>query len=141
MRVELAAGVDVAAAFAVRHEVFVVGQGVPLDVERDELDDTADHLVARVDGQVVGAGRLVVRADGVGVLGRLAVREEARGTGLGGALVRGIEERARERGARVIELHAQTPVREFYERLGYVAYGQEYLEAGIPHISMTKALN
>jgi predicted GNAT family N-acyltransferase len=141
MRVELAAGADVAAAFAVRHEVFVAGQGVPVDLERDELDDTADHLVARLDGQVVGAGRLVVRADGVGVLGRVAVQKEARGRGLGVALVRGIEKRARELGVRIIELHAQTPVREFYERLGYVAYGQEFLEAGIPHISMTKTLS
>jgi predicted GNAT family N-acyltransferase len=141
MRVELAAGADMAAAFAVRHEVFVVGQGVPVGLERDDLDDTADHLVARVDGRVVGAGRLVVRGDGVGVLGRLAVREQARGSGLGIALVRGIEERARERGVRLIELHAQTPVREFYERLGYVAYGDEFLEAGIPHISMAKTLS
>jgi len=140
MTVELAVADDVADAFAVRHDVFVVAQGVPLDLERDELDETADHLVVRVDGRVMGTGRLFVGDDGVGVLGRLAVREEARGAGLGVALVRGIEERARERGLRAIELHAQTHVREFYERLGYVAFGEEYLEAGIPHISMRKPL-
>jgi predicted GNAT family N-acyltransferase len=140
MTVELAAADGVADAFAVRHEVFVVGQGVPLDLERDELDEAADHLVVRVDGRVMGAGRLVVADHGIGVLGRLAVRAEARGAGLGVALVQAIEERARERGLRAIELHAQTYVREFYERLGYAAVGEEYLEAGIPHISMRKPL-
>jgi predicted GNAT family N-acyltransferase len=138
--VDLATGDDLAAAFAVRHEVFVVGQGVPPGLERDDLDETADHLVGRLAGRVMGTGRLVAGDDGVGVLGRLAVLEEARGAGLGVALVRGIEERARERGLHVVELHAQTYVREFYERLGYKAYGEEYLEAGIPHISMSKAI-
>ena len=128
-----------AAVYDVRHTVFVVGQNVPLDIERDDVDESAEHVLAEVDGRVVGAGRLVV--DGAtGVLGRLAVLDEARGAGLGAQLVELIEERARARGCRVLELHAQTYVREFYERLGYVAYGNEYDEAGIPHISMSKIL-
>lgn len=138
--VELATAADLADVFAVRHEVFVVGQGVPVELERDELDETADHLVARMNGRVMGTGRLVPRDDGVGMLGRLAVREEARGAGLGVALVQAIEERARERGLEVMELHAQTYVRGFYERLGYTAFGEEFLEADIPHISMSKKL-
>jgi predicted GNAT family N-acyltransferase len=127
------------AVFAVRHEVFVVGQNVPLDIERDDEDATAEHVLAEIDGQVVGAGRLVV--DGArGVLGRLAVLDTSRGNGLGASLVSLIEDRARARGCSVLELHAQTYVREFYERLGYGAYGEEYDEAGIAHISMSKIL-
>jgi predicted GNAT family N-acyltransferase len=130
---------DRAAAYAVRHEVFVVGQGVPPSIERDELDDTAEHVIAVRDGVVVGAGRLVI-SGATGVLGRLAVLPEARGTGLGVALVRLIEAVATDRGCAAVELHAQTYVRGFYEVLGYTAYGDEYEEAGIPHISMRKIL-
>ena len=128
---------DRAAAYAVRHDVFVVGQGVPPDLERDALDTTADHVVAVAAGRVVGAGRLVVEG-ATGVLGRLAVVETARGTGLGIAMVGLIEETARRRGCREVELHAQVPVRAFYERLGYAAEGDEYDEAGIPHITMRR---
>lgn len=132
--------VDLDEVYRVRHAVFVDEQRVPIDIERDEQDATADHLLARVDGRALGAGRLVAGAEGVGVLGRLAVLPEARGTGLGVQLVRAIEKRARERGLRAVELHSQTHARVFYERLGYVAFGDEYDEAGIPHISMRKTL-
>jgi predicted GNAT family N-acyltransferase len=131
--------VDIAAAYAVRHEVFVVGQDVPLDLERDDEDATAVHVVATDGEQVVGAGRLVI-AGAVGVLGRLSVLEAYRGRGIGVLLVDLIERQARTRGCASVELHAQVPVRRFYERLGYAAYGEEYLEAGIPHISMRKRL-
>jgi predicted GNAT family N-acyltransferase len=131
---------DRAAAYAVRHEVFVAGQGVPFDLERDDLDDSAAHVVAVVDGRVVGAGRLVIDEE-TGVLGRLAVLDAARGTGLGVALVGLIEATARDRGCRSVELHAQVPVRGFYEQLGYTAAGAEYEEAGIPHITMCKSLH
>ena len=127
------------AVFAVRHAVFVVGQNVPPEIERDDLDASADHVLADVDGRVVGAGRLVVDGD-TGVLGRLAVLADEQGSGLGVQLVELIEERARARGCRLLELHAQTYVREFYERLGYAAFGDVYDEAGIPHISMSKPL-
>jgi predicted GNAT family N-acyltransferase len=131
---------DVAAAFAVRHEVFVVGQQVPPELERDAADGSAVHVVAEAGGRVVGAGRLVV--DGaVGVLGRLAVLPELRGSGFGVQLVRLIEQQAVARGCTTVELHAQVPVRGFYQRLGYLAYGDEYDEAGIPHISMRKQLS
>ncbi len=96
-----------AAAFAVRYDVFVTEQGVPADLELDDLDGDADHLVAYDGARAVGAGRLVVEPAGfegadpalgpVGHLGRLAVRPEARGAELGVALVVAIEDRARER--------------------------------------------
>ena len=142
--VRLAAGPDdVAAAYAVRTDVFVGEQGVPADLELDELDDTADHLVAYDGDRAVGAGRLVVEPAGfegsdpdlgpVGHLGRLAVRPEARGTGLGLDLVAAVEARARERGLRIMVLSAQTHALGFYERLGYTAYGPVFDDAGLPH--------
>lgn len=131
---------ELADAYAVRMTVFVDEQGVPADIEIDELDEGADHFLGRLDGVPAGAGRMVVR-DGVGVLGRLAVLKETRGTGLGVALVRAIEERARERGLAAVELHSQTQARGFYEKLGYEAYGEIGMDAGIPHIWMRRRVS
>jgi predicted GNAT family N-acyltransferase len=130
---------DLSGVYAVRYEVFVLGQGVPLDIERDADDDTALHVLADEDGRIIGAGRLVLAGD-VGVLGRLSVLSGDRSHGLGVQLVHLIEDLARQHGCQSVELHAQVPVREFYEQLGYSAFGDEYDEAGIPHISMRKIL-
>jgi predicted GNAT family N-acyltransferase len=131
---------DLAAAYEIREDVFVAGQGVPLELERDVLDRVAVHVLARRDGQPVATGRLVARDDGVGVLGRIAVIASERGTGLGVAVMRALEDNARELGLDRIELHAQTHALAFYQRLGYSPVGEEYVEAGIPHLSMDKPI-
>ncbi|WP_326730656.1 GNAT family N-acetyltransferase [Streptomyces phaeochromogenes] len=141
---------DREACFAVRKEVFVVEQGVPEDIEYDAYDADALHVVAVCeDGLPFGAGRLLygeVAAaktggePGVGSLGRLAVLKAARGLGVGVALVRGIEDAARTRGLTAVDLHAQTHAVGFYERLGYVAYGPEFFDAGIAHLAMRRGL-
>jgi predicted GNAT family N-acyltransferase len=141
---------DREACFAVRKEVFVVEQRVPQDIEYDEYDAVAVHVLAvREDGVPLGTGRLLFgeaaasKTGGdpsVGSLGRLAVAREARGLGVGVALVRAIEEAARARGLTALDLHAQTHALGFYERLGYKAYGPEYPEAGIPHRAMRRSL-
>ena len=141
---------DREACFAVRKEVFVGEQGVPEDIEYDAYDAVAVHVLAvRDDGVPLGTGRLLhgeaaaAKTGGdltVGSLGRLAVAQEARGLGIGVALVRAIEETARARGLAAVDLHAQTHALGFYERLGYEAYGPEYPEAGIPHRAMRRVL-
>jgi predicted GNAT family N-acyltransferase len=141
---------DVRAAYGVRHDVFVVEQDVPAGLELDAQDESADHFVLYDGARAVGAGRLVVEPAGfegadpasgeVGHLGRLAVRKEARGSGLGVAFVRAIEDRARERGLTVMALSAQTHAIPFYERLGYTAYGEEFDDAGLPHRWMRRRL-
>ncbi|GAA2642233.1 GNAT family N-acetyltransferase [Streptomyces vastus] len=141
---------DREACFAVRKEVFVSEQQVPEDLEYDAYDADAVHVLAvREDGVPIGAGRLLYGEaaaaktggdPGVGSLGRLAVLKSARGLGVGIALVQGIEDAARARGLTAVDLHAQTHALGFYERLGYVAYGPEYVEAGIPHQAMRRSL-
>ena len=141
---------DLAEVYRIRHAVFVAEQQVPVDLERDALDDEADHLLARRSGEAVGAGRLVAEPAGfadveasagpVAHLGRLAVLGTARGSGLGVGLVRAIEERARERGLIVLVLSAQVSAIAFYERLGYDAYGPVFDDAGIDHRWMRKNL-
>ncbi|MFI5974563.1 GNAT family N-acetyltransferase [Streptomyces sp. NPDC051452] len=141
---------DREACFAVRKEVFVVEQGVAEDIEYDAYDAGAVHVLAiREDGLPLGTGRLLHGAaaagktggdPAVGSLGRLAVSREARGLGVGAALVRAIEDAARARGLTAVDLHAQTHALGFYERLGYVAYGPEFPDAGIAHRAMRRAL-
>lgn len=141
---------DREACFAVRKEVFVAEQQVPEDLEYDEYDAGALHVLAvREDGVALGTGRLLYgeaaagRTGGdpsVGSLGRLAVRKEARGLGVGVALVREIEGAARELGLGAVDLHAQTSALGFYERLGYAGYGDEFYEAGIAHLAMRRSL-
>ncbi|MGA4848320.1 GNAT family N-acetyltransferase [Streptomyces sp. G5(2025)] len=141
---------DLAACFAVRKDVFVAEQQVPEEVEYDEYDAGAVHVLAvREDGVPLGTGRLLTGAAAaaknggdatVGALGRLAVTRAARGLGVGAALVEAIEDAARARGLTAMDLHAQTHALGFYERLGYEVYGPEFPDAGIPHRAMRKAL-
>jgi predicted GNAT family N-acyltransferase len=130
------------AALDLRMEVFVVEQGVPAEIEVDEHDDAAEHAVVfdpDGNGSAVATARLLT-VQGVGIVGRVAVRKDLRGTGLGAVVMLAIEDRARELGLPVLELHAQLSAEGFYARLGYEAYGEDYLEAGIPHTSMRKTL-
>lgn len=150
--VRLAGPADMPAVFAVRDQVFVVGQGVPHDLERDELDAAADHAVAVRDGRIVGTGRLLDgrtdeagrlvpgTAGTVGTIGRMAVVDGVRGSGLGRAVLDLLVATAATRGRSVVELHAQVHARSFYERAGFTPYGAVYLEAGIEHIGMRREL-
>ncbi|MCW2778443.1 MAG: acetyltransferase [Frankiales bacterium] len=140
VQVGLAGPEDMDAVYALRHEVFVVGQDVPEDMERDEFDAGAEHAVARRDDVVVGTGRLL--APGVvaehATVGRLAVAEAVRGQRVGAAVLDLLEALARGHGWPAVELHAQTHALGFYERAGYAAFGDVYDEAGIEHQSMRK---
>jgi len=130
---------DLAAAFAVRREVFCAEQGVPEALERDEHDAAALHLVAVAGGEVVGTCRLVAGGRRTR-LGRMAVARSHRGRGLGAELIALAHEEARAAGAREVELHAQVAVRDFYARAGYVPHGDEFEEAGIRHVAMRRRL-
>ncbi len=127
------------AVFALRHEVFVLEQSVPLELERDEYDDSATHLVALYDGDVIGTLRVVVNGHGAKI-GRMAVRASERKKGLGSRLMQRAAEAALQMGAVEIVLHAQLAAKEFYRRLGYREEGGNFEEAGIPHVAMRKAI-
>jgi predicted GNAT family N-acyltransferase len=128
---------EVDAALALRHEVFVVEQQVPLAEELDGRDDEALHLVAVEDGAVVATCRLVRDGDTV-KLGRMAVAPRARRRGLASRLLEEADAQAAALGARRIALAAQTGALALYERAGYAGYGERFLDAGIEHLMMDK---
>lgn len=125
---------------ALRTRVFVEEQGVPPEIEQDDADATAVHAVSRdAEGRLVATGRLLER-DGVAVIGRMAADAARRGQGHGAAVLAELHRQAAARGHAAVELHAQTTARGFYERAGYAAVGEEYVEAGIRHVTMRRAL-
>lgn len=130
---------EVDQALALREQVFCVEQGVELAADQDGLDEFAIHVVAVESDRVVATCRVLVEGD-VGRLGRMAVEASSRGRGLGAAILAAAERSARDAGARLMRLHAQRYVEDMYIAAGYVAYGEPFVEEGIPHISMEKPL-
>jgi predicted GNAT family N-acyltransferase len=126
-------------ACELRFEVFVDEQGVPRELELDEFDPGATHLVAILDDRVIGTLRLLGH-DGAAKIGRVAVRATLRRAGIGARLMQRAEAIAMARGFAEIVLHAQVAVAGFYRRLGYVEEGDRFDEAGIPHIAMRKKI-
>ena len=125
---------------ALRTRVFVEEQGVSPEDEIDGHDPNCVHFLARSEGASVGCARLRPLAGGRAKVERVAVLAPLRGSGLGRTLMDAIEEEARTRGWRALELHAQVQVVTFYERLGWQAVGHEFEEAGISHLEMVKRL-
>jgi predicted GNAT family N-acyltransferase len=127
------------ALLALRHDVFVQEQGVPLELEIDEDDEVAVHIVAFDADTLVGTCR-VLQSGSQAKFGRLVVARDARGRGIGAALLAEAERRARAMGCDRMVLAAQTSAMGLYERAGYAARGDVFLDAGIEHMTMEKPL-
>lgn len=130
---------DFDACMAIRRAVFVQEQNVPEELEQDEHDATAVHLLAVADGVPVGTARLLIDGQSAKI-GRVALLSQARGQGAGAALMRAALDELRARGVTTAKLGAQTHALVFYEKLGFSAYGPEYDDAGIPHRDMSRSL-
>lgn len=131
---------DVAICQHLRRVVFIEEQGVSEEDEVDGLDAQALHVLAFDGDRPVGTARMLVKGK-VGKIGRVCVLAEARGTGLGAALIRAcLEELRSVPGVTEALLGAQTHALGFYEKLGFVADGEEYIDAGIPHFDMRRPL-
>jgi len=124
-----------------RIAVFVTEQGVPLDIEIDADDFTAIHAVAFLDGSIIGTGRLIMETAIGARIGRMAVMISARRRGVGSAILQFLEDVAIFRGIKVITLHAQEYVKQFYMEAGYTEQGDPFMEAGILHVEMTKEIS
>jgi predicted GNAT family N-acyltransferase len=120
----------------IRSTVFSGEQNVDPAIDFDGNDLTAFHSLIFVDGKPAGTGRML--ADGH--LGRIAILNEYRGRGLGSNIIESLIQIAVANGYGRVYLGSQKHAIEFYEKLGFTPYGDEYVEANIEHISMEKAL-
>lgn len=127
------------ACLTIRREVFVRGQDVPEEIEIDGLDPDCIHFLATADGDPVGTARFR-EVNGEAKAERVAVLAPRRGDGIGRRLMEAIEEEARAAGFKGLVLNAQVAVIPFYERLGYRAEGDVFLEADIAHRTMRRPL-
>ncbi|MGB3338266.1 MAG: GNAT family N-acetyltransferase [Devosia sp.] len=123
------------AAFALRREVFVWEQKVPEAEENDADDLTATHFVAIIGGEVVGTLRLIDKPEHVKI-GRVAVHHAFRGRGVAKQMIAAAMEHARDQGRDRFYLTAQSDKLGMYEKLGFVAFGPEFQDGGMPHRAM-----
>ena len=122
---------------SLRHTVFVEEQGVPVELELDGEDSSAWHAAAfSDDGRLVGTGRMLRS----GKIGRMAVSQSMRRQGIGRALLDALVAEAKRLKLEEVSLGAQLPAVPFYERAGFEAYGDVFLDAGIDHKMMRLVL-
>jgi predicted GNAT family N-acyltransferase len=122
----------------IRYVVFVEEQKVPLVLDFDGRDPTCTHVLAYNDkGSAVGTGR--IQRDGK--IGRMAVLREFRKAGYGKAMLMELMGIAESQGHTEVFLDAQEVAFGFYDRLGFVAEGDSFIDAGIPHRRMRRKLH
>lgn len=126
---------DLTDAFEIRRKVFQEEQGVSAEIEFDELDKQAVHVIVYVGEKAVATGRVFNEGDTYHI-GRVAVLKEERGRQYGDFVVRMLADKAFQTGADEVFLGAQISARGFYEKLGFVPCGEEYIEADILHVPM-----
>lgn len=127
-------------ALAIREAVFIREQGIDPELEIDDYDGICWHALALLGGDPVGTARLVMLDRFTAKIGRVAVLPGARGRGVATALMRLLEDYCRRQGVTRVVLDAQIQVMPLYEKLGYEAEGQPFLDAGIVHRRMTRTL-
>lgn len=130
-------------AHKIRLAVFVEEQHIPAEREWDEADPDPQcvHAVAYNSiGVPLATGRLLEHVPGVAKIGRMAVTQAMRGSGVGRSVLDALLKAARERGYREAVLHAQVSASQFYSRAGFVPRGPMFEEVGIPHVEMVRSL-
>ena len=132
---EIKTGKKMLEAFEIRRKVFVVEQNVSAEDEYDEYEKTCTHLLAIEGDRPLGTARIRKTENGT-KLERFAVLAEARGKGVGAALLNECLQRCKEE--KVVYLHAQEAVIDFYSKQGFGAVGERFIECNIPHFKMVK---
>ncbi|MBW4660177.1 MAG: GNAT family N-acetyltransferase [Drouetiella hepatica Uher 2000/2452] len=127
-----------AAIQTIRHQVFQQEQNVEPDLDFDGLDDIVPHLIAYYQNEPVGTARIRSLELHKVKLERMAVLSAYRGQGIGKALVQAAIAFAKAQNISEIHLNAQVHAKEFYRKLGFEPYGEEFDEAGITHVAMKK---
>jgi len=127
---------DKSALSYIRGLVFIEEQNVPEELEWDEFDEKVTHILVTYNNIPVACSR--IKADGH--IGRMAVLNKYRGLGIGTAMLKELLDHAKNNCIQKVYLHAQTSAVPFYEKLGFNAYSEEFIDANIPHKSMELSL-
>lgn len=130
---------EAAPCYEIRKAVFVDEQNVPLELEMDEYDSGATHFLLSEGNTPLATARLLSK-NGLAKIGRVAVLKQARGRGLGLAVMEAVLAEARRQGYAEAVLDSQVYAIPFYARLGFAAEGDEFDDAGIPHRRMRRRL-
>jgi predicted GNAT family N-acyltransferase len=130
------------AAHAIRHEVFIIEQDVPHEIEWDEFEDTALHMICLLDNKAVGTGRISffgeneTEVEKVAKVERVAVLKQHRNKGIGTIITKFLIDECKKRNAKTIYAHVQLHAKAFYDKMGFKGVGEIFDEAGIDHIKM-----
>lgn len=128
-------------AFKIRELVFVIEQEVDASEEYDEFEETSTHFLARIEGKPVGTARWRFTKNGV-KMERFAVLEDARGQGVGQALVAAVLEdvnASSDAEGKTKYLHAQLTAMPLYSKFGFEKVGEMFEECNIQHYKMELA--
>lgn len=128
--------------YRIRYEVLRQPWGQPFESTKDETDDSSFHLMVTDEfGDIVAAGRIQFNSHEQAQVRSMAVRNHMRGSGIGGMLMKSLEQEARERGCIEMVLDSREGAVDFYLKHGYSITGDSYLLFGvIPHKAMRKTL-
>ncbi|QKS71594.1 GNAT family N-acetyltransferase [Paenalkalicoccus suaedae] len=126
--------------YSVRRKVFIEEQGVPEALEIDDKEKESIHFILYEDTTPTGAGRIRIMQD-IAKAERVCILKSGRGKGLGKVLMEQMEATAKERGASIVKLNAQTHAEAFYQTIGYQTVSETpFLDADIWHVTMEKKL-
>ncbi|MHB1238380.1 MAG: GNAT family N-acetyltransferase [Gallionella sp.] len=122
---------------SIREAVFIREQGVPAELEWDEFDESCRHALALSQrGEAIGCGRMFSN----GHIGRIAVMQQWRKKKVGTAIMEALLDYARAHDYKQVDVDAQTQALPFYRGFGFAEQGEEFIDAGLPHIKMTLQL-
>ncbi|HET8539593.1 MAG TPA: GNAT family N-acetyltransferase [Anaeromyxobacter sp.] len=133
---------DLDAGYALRRDVFEAEQNIPRPLDRDPFDYSADHVVAFDEGgRCVGTGRIVRLDARTAQVGRMAVAKDVRKHGVGALVLDALERMAAMRGLTDVVVASQLPAESFYRNRGYLRQGEQFLDQGVPHVTMRKTIS
>jgi predicted GNAT family N-acyltransferase len=122
---------------SVREAVFIKEQGIPAELEWDGVDERCRHALAlSLQGQAIGSGRMLAN----GHIGRIAVLPPWRKKKVGTAIMEALLDYARAHDYKQVDVDAQIYAMPFYRSFGFVEQGEQFMDAGLPHIKMTLKL-
>lgn len=122
-------------AYAIRKEVFIKEQNVPKHIEMDGSDKRAKNMILELDNKPIGTARLIEQ-EGKMYIGRVAILNPYRKKGYASKMIKFLLDEAKKMGYNKVFIHSQCSAKGFYEKLGFIAFGDEFLDANILHINM-----